>query len=505
MTRAFFVTIVLAAAVGCGSDYTPSETETSGRDAAPLGRVYDLDVSLPHVVFGTGQDVGVLLDVRLQVQGAFPGSHEAAVSYGDARVGGRRVPVEDLSSGTTTLLEDEDTWSTTRIGPIRVEGTTFEYTLSGAPEDQAWVARGDAQESQTALGGSFEAWRRHRFLAATTDFGFGGTVDLVELRRESEIVVRANRAATSSDPFLRARGGAVYVVDRLSFDRVTRLDPGEDFEASWQAGVASGSNPHDIAHVAEDKAYVSRYEPPFDDLRIVDPRGGASRGSVELGALADNDDATPRADRMAQAAGLVFVGLQDIDRTFTDYREGKLAVVDPALDEVVGLVRLGGKNPGALEVLGRGDQARLYVALGGIFEGLLPQELSGGVAVVDPFNLALERWALDDDDAGGNVGALAMASDRLGYVAVSDRSFVNRVLAFDPSGGEVLREIFRTDNLVPELEIDGGGLLAVPDRDFASPRLCLYRAPRADPLGGAETFVGCARLPAGPASIEALD
>ena len=168
-------------------------------------------------------------------------------------------------------------------------------------------------------------------------------------------------------------------------------------------------------------------------------------------------------------------------------------------------MRLGGRNPGALEVLGEGEDTRVFVALGGIFEGLLPQELSGGVAVVDPFNLVFERWALDDDVAGGNVGALAMASEELGYVVVSDSSFVNRVLAFDPSGAQVLREILRTDNLVPELEVDGGGVLAVPDRSFSSPGVCLYRVPRGDPAGGVEALLGCARLPAGPASLEALD
>ena len=57
-------------------------------------------------------------------------------------------------------------------------------------------------------------------------------------------------------------------------------------------------------------------------------------------------------------------------------RDGKLAVIDPLLDEVVGVVPLGGKNPGEIEVLTGGDgRERLYVALSGIFS---PEQLPSG-------------------------------------------------------------------------------------------------------------------------------
>jgi len=196
--------------------------------------------------------------------------------------------------------------------------------------------------------------------------------------------------------------------------------------------------------------------------------------------------------------------LQEIDRTFTLFGEGKLAVIDPLLDEVVGSIPLGGKNPGAIELLrGTDDRWRLYVAMAGIFPGLQEQELSGGVAVVDVAARVLERYALDDDDAGGNVGALAMVSERLGYVVVTDEEFVNRVLAFDPETGGVLREVLVSTEFIPEIEVDGDGVLAIPDRSFFQPGLCLYRIP-ADPAQ-VETLIGCGNLDAAPFSFEALD
>ncbi len=138
-----------------------------------------------------------------------------------------------------------------------------------------------------------------------------------------------------------------------------------------------------------------------------------------------------------------------------------------------------------------------------MFPGLRPRELSGGVAVVHAFNRALERLALDDDDAGGNIGALAMVSEELGYVVVTDEQFVSRVAAFDPRGGTLLREVWRTQDFLPELEVGSSGILAVPDRDFTRPGLCLFAVPD-DPLG-AEAPLGCAPLSLPPVSVEALD
>jgi hypothetical protein len=56
-----------------------------------------------------------------------------------------------------------------------------------------------------------------------------------------------------------------------------------------QCSTGVGSNPHDVAVVAPDKAYVTRYD--REALWVVDPSAGdcASfrRGTIELGGLAD--------------------------------------------------------------------------------------------------------------------------------------------------------------------------------------------------------------------------
>jgi hypothetical protein len=199
----------------------------------------------------------------------------------------------------------------------------------------------------------------------------------------------------------------------------------------------------------------------------------------------------------------VFVALQDIDRTFTRFAEAKLVVIDPVADQPAGVIPLPGKNPFDMQVVRHGANEKVYVALAGIFPGLQPQELSGGVAVVDAAGRTFERMALDDDAAGGNVSAVAVVGENLGYVIASDAAFVNRVLVFDPARGTVLRTLRESSELIPQLALDSRNVLAVPERRFTDPQVCLYRAPAA--ASGAETSLGCITLELPPFSIVALD
>lgn len=502
--RAATLPVVALALAGCGSDFRPREFDPTGTPAAPLGQVVDLEISLPALIFPGTSGRGAEIEMLLLIEDAVPGRHPARYVFERARAAGRGAEIEDLSGGRTTVTISQKAWTTGRVGPLRIDGAVFEMLLDGSPEEGGWQVAGASWESQTGLHGTFRGWRRHRFLVAATDYFSSGRVAEVSLVKGRELRSRDGLTTVSADPVLRRSGRAVFAVNRLSYDDLQRLDPDRDFATAWQGGLGVGSNPQDALMLSEEKLYVTRYEPPFNDVAVADPAGGRVHSTIPLQGLAENGDGTPRPHALAEAAGAVFVGLQDIDRTFTVYGEGKLAVIDPQLDQVVGVVRLGGKNPGEMEVL-RGEDGRevIYVALGGVFPGLLPQELSGGVVVVDPDHRVVERVALDDDAAGGNVAALALASARLGYVVVSDAEYVNRVVAFDPVEGEALRVVLETRDFVPEVEVDSRGVLAVPDRSFFAPRLCLYAVP-ADPRGE-ETPLGCAALALPPVSVEALD
>lgn len=505
MTRAWIVpALLLVAAAGCGSDYDPPAGTVTGSDAAPVGQVLDLEVDLPHLSFpGRPAGVGAVLDVSLALPSGASGTHEARVTYRGARVGGESVDVEDVSDRTAEVTIGGRAWSTGRIGPVQIEGTGFEYALRGETADAGWKVAGASWESQTGLEGTFAGMRRHRFLVAGTDYLAAGRLYVVSLASEAELLAGGTRARASSDPVLRRTGDGLYVINRLSYDNVQRLDPAEEFETAWQARVGAGSNPQDVFQARAGVGYVPRFEPPFHDLAVIDLDGGEVVGSIPLEEYAENADGYPRPFRVAGAGGAVFVALQDINRSFTAYEEGKLVVVDPATDEVTGVIPLPGKNPVTVQAVTEGGREKLMVALAGVMPGLLPQELSGGVAVVDVANRVFERWALDDDDVGGNVSDLVVARADLAYVLVSDDRYVSRVFAFDPRDGTVLRTVREDTDWIPGIALDSRGVLAVPDRAFANPGVCLYRVPGSP--GASETLLGCAGLELPPVDVEPLD
>jgi len=505
-TRFVAAAVALALLSGCGSDYRPPEFPTTGVPAGPLGQVIDIEASLPLLRVVGSDLAGVELELRIELERVGFGEIPARVEYGRARLPMDSAEVDDLSDGRTTVTVTPDRWQTGRLGPLRIDGTTtFELVLDGTPHRKGWRPAGRAWESRGSTFGAFEGWRRHRFLVSGSDFlSSTGRVSEVSLVKEAEIRVRPRLELVSSDADLAAGGGAVFAINRFTFDNLQRLDPLSAFATSWQASMGAGSNPQDVVQLTDDKAYVTRYEPPYDDVAVFDPRRGTLLASIPLGPFAENGDGVPRPQAMAVAEGAVFVALQDIDRSFIEFAEGKLAVIDPFTDAVVGIVPLGGKNPSTIrEVIQADGRRMLYVALSGIFPGLQAQELSGGVVVVDALDRVVAGLALDDDDAGGNVGALAMVSERLGYVVVSDAQFANRVIAFDPRSAATLRTLRESPDYIPQIDADGDGLLAIPDRNFYQPGLCLYRTPETD--GAVESLVGCASLELPPFAVEALD
>ena len=289
----FFLALALFVLCGCGSDYKAPELETTGQAASPLGQVIDLEVDLSNLQIPGAVQRGVELELTLHVSRSGYGELAARVETGDARWDNTGGPIDDLSPGTTTVFSAPDTWSTGRIGPLSIDGTTFEMTLSGTTDDGGWTLDGTAWESQSGLPGRFDGWRQQRFLVATTDFFSTGKVVEVAWSKRRHLIVRDELELVSSDPALRVTGGSAFAINRFTFDNLQRLDPERDFSTAWQSGLGSGSNPHDILLLDADKAYVTRYEPPFNDVAVITPRGGTVSQSIALDELAQNVDGTP--------------------------------------------------------------------------------------------------------------------------------------------------------------------------------------------------------------------
>jgi hypothetical protein len=495
----------------CGSSYAP-EPDAPASDARPLASVYDLTLDLPDLVIIAAAGSGFAVDITLSIDpdtldasGAFEGDVTVRkVTSGGVAAGWRAadpLPAHGRSTG--------DAWSLDPFGPVEVGSDATGWTAlflraEGTLSADGRTLSGIAGETASGTAGTFFGVKQRRYLVAATDFGVTGTVSLVTVRYNVMVEVDRDLESVSGDPVVRASDGGVFVVNRFFYDNVQSLDPAAKFATALQFSTGNASNPHDVLAVDADRLFITRYEPPFNDLLIASRANGATLGFVDLSPLATNASGTPRADGLAQAEGLVFAGLQNIDASFVEYGPGRVAAIDPAGGAIRAAITLQGKNP-------FGPPARhpatgdLYYACAGVFQGSLPGELSGGIEVVDPRALVTRGLLVDDDDLGGNVSAVALStigggagSPVTGYALVTFPSGSNALRAFDPATGAVPPGVVYTSSaFLTEAVADGDGYILVPEHDAARPRLLIFDA-------GSGAIVAAPALSLPPFSVAVL-
>jgi len=291
----------------------------------------------------------------------------------------------------------------------------------------------------------------------TTDFQTGSFAVFPVLQPEA---VARNVERIHSDAVARAHDGIVYVVNRLGGDNIQAIDPAAGYATRWQCSVDNGSNPHDIAFAAPDKAYVTRYERAT--LLVVDPTTGPDcagfvRGEVDLSAFADGDG-LPEMDQAVVVGGRLFVTLQRLDRRnfFRPTDKSVIAVVDVATDTVVGAIDLTGTNPFAESAGLAPDPATGKIVLTEV--GEFNRIDDGGLERIDPATLTAEGFFVTEQDLGGNVSDVVIVDDHHAYAILLDASARSKVVRFDPTTRQVVATLASADEFLVDIELG-------PDRE----------------------------------------
>jgi hypothetical protein len=287
------------------------------------------------------------------------------------------------------------------------------------------------------------------------------------------------------------RGGQVVLVDRGN-TALTFVNPGT-CTVDRQLSVMGGfniANPHDVVIVGDSKAYVTRYKKnsapanPMaagDDILIIDPRDGAIAGRIDLSAFATTAyPASP--DRAVIAAGKVVVTLNRWNSTTFAYDAGSVVIIDPASNQVVQHLALGGlKNCEGMDYLAA--TRTVLVACGGSFASP-EQALESGIAVIDMSgaNATLARI----------ISGVAFATRPVNFLWVialpsatnATRAFAATMGSFNPSVQDKLYQFdFVTGATTPfgmatpydlGRPVGGGGRLLMPDANAAMPRIHVY-------------------------------
>ena len=243
------------------------------------------------------------------------------------------------------------------------------------------------------------------------------------------------------------RGGQLVLIDRGN-TALTFVKP-QDCSVARQISVKGGfnrPNPHDVVILADNKAYVTRYEKNADatdpttagdDLLIIDPRDGTVTGHIDLSPYAVAvADATiqARPDRALIAAGKVVVSLNEADAKFATYGEGHVVFVDPATDTVTQDLALTGLK--SCEGMTYLPEAKLLLVVCSGSFGADPAADSG-IALVDLSNdaavLTKTITAVGfDDHAASFQGIVATVAGG------TRRAFINTFGAFASAGSDAV-------------------------------------------------------------------
>ncbi len=273
-----------------------------------------------------------------------------------------------------------------------------------------------------------------------------------------------------SDAVVRVYRDKVYVLNRLGQDNVIVLNRGDLATPLTQYSTGNGSNPHDIAFVSEEKAYISLYE--RTQLLIVNPVTGDSLGSVDLSTFADADG-LPETSQLALYGGHLFAACHRLDRengwvptefsaiAVIDVTTDQLVDADPAAEGMQG-IEMTSKNPAGAARRG----SKWIVSAVNTYSDLT----DGGIEVIDLAAMRSEGIVLDEAAVGGNLSSLVMTSESDGYAVITDENFVNTVKRLDLTAGSVSQGLDGlSGGFVPGLGVFGERLYILDQGSFGDP------------------------------------
>ena len=309
----------------------------------------------------------------------------------------------------------------------------------------------------------------------TSDFTTGSFAT-VDLDPPYAVMPSSPHHLLYQDAAVRSYGGALYVINRLFADNIQVLDPARNFATRLQCSVGNSTNPHDIAFASSSKAYVTRFETA--KLLIVNPSvqpncADFTLGTIDLSSLADADG-NPDMDQMVVVDGLLYVSLERLNINSilrTPAKNGAIAVIDTASDQLVGSIELTGKNPFSSTNGLTVRDGFLYVSEVGLF-GVL----DGGIERVDLATQRAEGFLVTEADLGGDIIDFVLVSEHLAYAIVNQSNSKSALLAFDPTTREITATLLEAAGYTfGAIEMNDRGELYLADRAVRAPGIRIFR------------------------------
>jgi hypothetical protein len=320
-------------------------------------------------------------------------------------------------------------------------------------------------------------------LVITTDYGSGAysAIRLADLAQVNTIETVHQDSICRWDPIT----GFPYVVERLGADAVAVVDTTADWLIANEYSVGAGTNPHDIAVTAPDRAYVSLFG--ADHLLVLHPTEGTVLDEVDLSTWADGDG-LPEASGLVHVDGTVYAALQRLEN-LQPVNQAYLLEIDGATGAILDGHPLAKTPSGRL----RWNPVLERIVL--VESGSFSDPTDGGIELFDPATGQTSGLIVTEAQLGGDIVDAVLASESVGFAVVgtnSDGAGRTRVVMFDPGSGEVTRVLEDADawnHMYLELTPDHSQLW-LAERKPSDPGIRIFDAQGGDELTAAPLSTG---------------
>jgi len=326
-------------------------------------------------------------------------------------------------------------------------------------------------------------------IAVTIDPGFVSGAHAAIGQSSIGLTALNDLSPSGSDVTVNAFGDFYYIIDR-SAESITKFAFANPAEILWQFTTKdnaedTGSNPHAIVFVSDQKAYVIRYGKTT--AWIVNPSATIEAdfkiGELDLASYAEVDaDGIPNMDNAIVVGDKLFITLQMLN-VFSPSDTAYVAVFDTATDTEIDTgtsanslkgVPLQVKNPFS-DIVYNSESGLIYIQATGDFF----VEYTGGVEALDPIDYATSLL-LDDGDATSNpygrITGFAIHSATEAYFVGLDGfdentfASINNLYKMNPATGEIVKSsIAAFEGIqIPKISMDDLGRLWVSDASNAT-------------------------------------
>lgn len=484
-----------------------STARTAGRSAAAL---INISTKVPVGIYSVAADgtQTLISSGTTDTSGTFSFNISPSVSYkfllvkaafGSTEIrsfvgADNYVTVSPLSETTVSLIEAEiersgatySSLTTSEIATIQTavddalssESFSSTMTISEAVALSMTTAARNSTVTSVVTSSLSSETATHLAVFTTTDYTSGSLASLSLTGTMSPAPTSGTTGITTvhSDATLVTYSHYVFVINRYGADNIQVLDAANNMSLVKQYSTGNGSNPQDMVVTSLTKAYISLYG--TDNVLIVNPLTGEQTGTISLAAFADSDG-NPEMGDMLLVGTKLFVAVQRLVSWVPD-GPGQLAVIDTSTDMLIDTdsstsgtqgVTLAGQDPVAMTY----DEGtgKILVSCAEVYSTTTYLK---GIDSVNPSTYAAVQL-IDKSTLGGSPSSIVTVSSTLGYVVISDSSYVNTVVPFNPTDGTVSTKVYTGGGYVPNIAIDPTyGWLLVADQSYTAPGIYIIDA-----------------------------